>query len=305
MVRNEASYLTEWLHFHFLVGATRIVIYDDGSEDGLEQVVAPFGSRIVLHRLATLPGLDPEFLQKSRRAFLFRKVWAFNHCGREHSQGAGWLAVLDVDEFIFPCNAASAADVGQGFAQRMAIAGAAAVGLRLQCVKFGFNDLNRKLAPGELVTQAHSQRAPYSDIEPEVEAAVRANLTGCKPAWCISVGSHKAMYRLEQAAWARPGIHGPGEGSIMPNMSTAWDRHQGVCCNHYMMRSEEELLEKYSKTHLQSTFAPLAYDDPRRWYRSVQDTLVWQFLPQLQRSMQAAATAAVVPPVLPGARMMQ
>ena len=35
-VRNEAPYIQEWLEFHLLVGATKFVIYDDKSTDGLK-----------------------------------------------------------------------------------------------------------------------------------------------------------------------------------------------------------------------------------------------------------------------------
>lgn len=35
-VRNEAPYIQEWLEFHLLVGATKFVIYNDRSTDGLK-----------------------------------------------------------------------------------------------------------------------------------------------------------------------------------------------------------------------------------------------------------------------------
>jgi hypothetical protein len=48
VLRNEARYIPEWVAFHILMGATKMVIYDDNSTDGLREAAAPFGDRVVI-----------------------------------------------------------------------------------------------------------------------------------------------------------------------------------------------------------------------------------------------------------------
>jgi hypothetical protein len=48
VLRNEARYVPEWVAFHLLMGATKIVIYDDNSTDSLGKAVAAFGDSVVI-----------------------------------------------------------------------------------------------------------------------------------------------------------------------------------------------------------------------------------------------------------------
>jgi Tfp pilus assembly protein PilN len=48
VLRNEARYIPEWVAFHLIMGATKIVIYDDNSTDGIREVAAPFGDAVVI-----------------------------------------------------------------------------------------------------------------------------------------------------------------------------------------------------------------------------------------------------------------
>src|SRR5262245_8788071 len=42
IIKNEASYLDEWLEFHQLVGCEHIYLYDNGSSDNTSQVAHPY-----------------------------------------------------------------------------------------------------------------------------------------------------------------------------------------------------------------------------------------------------------------------
>ena len=42
IIKNEASYLAEWLEFHLLVGFEHIYLYDNGSSDNIREVVRCF-----------------------------------------------------------------------------------------------------------------------------------------------------------------------------------------------------------------------------------------------------------------------
>lgn len=57
VLRNEANYLSEWVAFHLLMGATKIVIYDDNSTDALQAAIAPYADAVNIIRLQDVPGV--------------------------------------------------------------------------------------------------------------------------------------------------------------------------------------------------------------------------------------------------------
>jgi hypothetical protein len=87
-IRNEATYLREWIEFHRLVGVSRFYLYSHWSTDEYQRVLAPYIAEgiVRLHRwwgYRAHPGV--------RR-----------HCLRTYSDDARWIAFLDADEFLFP-----------------------------------------------------------------------------------------------------------------------------------------------------------------------------------------------------------
>src|SRR5919204_208118 len=54
--RDEAPYLREWIEFHGLVGVQRFFLYDDGSTDHHDEVLAPYieDGTVVRHDSAVL-----------------------------------------------------------------------------------------------------------------------------------------------------------------------------------------------------------------------------------------------------------
>ena len=85
--KDHASYLREWVEFHLLVGIERFYLYDNGSSDDHEEVLAPYVEEgiVVPH---DWPGLT-------------RRHAAFDHCVETYRDEARWIAFFDVDEFLF------------------------------------------------------------------------------------------------------------------------------------------------------------------------------------------------------------
>ena len=85
--RDEAPYLAEWIEFHRLVGAERFFLYDNGSTDGHDSVLAPYVAEgaAVVHDWPRHPG------QQS----------AYDHCLARYGGESRWIAFLDLDEFLF------------------------------------------------------------------------------------------------------------------------------------------------------------------------------------------------------------
>src|SRR5688572_3400335 len=91
VIRNERPYLREWLFFQKLVGAGLVLLYDNGSTDGFEEEIADL---VRSGFVQILPW--PNFSKKTN----FQSL-AIAH-GIAFMRGRSkWLAILDVDEFLF------------------------------------------------------------------------------------------------------------------------------------------------------------------------------------------------------------
>jgi Glycosyltransferase family 92 len=85
--KNEAEYLREWLEFHMLVGAERFYLYDNGSDDGSLDVLAPYLEleSVVVTSWLESPG----------------QLGAYSHCVNTYADDAFWIAFIDIDQFFY------------------------------------------------------------------------------------------------------------------------------------------------------------------------------------------------------------
>jgi len=94
--RDEAAYLTEWIAFHRLVGVDHFILYDNGSSDDPEAVLAPFRAEGIV----TLVPWPIPFHEKAAQR-------AYADCLERVRGRARWLTCLDIDEFLFASGQAS------------------------------------------------------------------------------------------------------------------------------------------------------------------------------------------------------
>jgi hypothetical protein len=85
--RDEAPYLAEWTEFHLLVGFEHLFLYNNLSEDGFADVLAPYlaDGRVTLTDWPAYPG----------------QITAYEDCIARHGEGWRWMAFVDIDEFVF------------------------------------------------------------------------------------------------------------------------------------------------------------------------------------------------------------
>jgi hypothetical protein len=86
--RDEAPYLREWIEFHRLVGVERFFLYDNLSVDDHMTVLEPYIERGIVH-LEDWPMTEGA------------QIPAYEHCIREHAAESRWIAIIDIDEFLF------------------------------------------------------------------------------------------------------------------------------------------------------------------------------------------------------------
>ncbi|KAJ6827699.1 glycosyltransferase family 92 protein-like isoform X1 [Iris pallida] len=89
MVRNQARFLREWVAYHSRIGVERWFIYDNNSDDNIEEVVDSMSSVVNLHEWPWI---------KTQEA-------GFAHCALRAKGSCEWVGFIDVDEFLhFPTN---------------------------------------------------------------------------------------------------------------------------------------------------------------------------------------------------------
>lgn len=94
--RDEAPYLKEWLEFHKGVGIQHFYLYNNLSKDQYREVLAPYikNGEVELfdwkHTYTNVKEWSP--IQRD----------AYNDAIKKASGKAKWLAILDLDEFLFP-----------------------------------------------------------------------------------------------------------------------------------------------------------------------------------------------------------
>jgi len=88
--RDEAAYLAEWVAFHRAVGVERFFLYDNGSVDAPERVLAP---HLADGSVTVEPWPIPFHRHAAKQAYAHALERARGH--------VRWLACIDVDEFLF------------------------------------------------------------------------------------------------------------------------------------------------------------------------------------------------------------
>ncbi|XP_054810006.1 glycosyltransferase family 92 protein RCOM_0530710-like [Prosopis cineraria] len=88
MVWNQASALKEWIMYHSWLGVERWFIYDNNSDDDIENVI---------------DDLNLEGYNVSRMIWPWIKTQeaGFSHCALRSKQECNWVGFFDVDEFFF------------------------------------------------------------------------------------------------------------------------------------------------------------------------------------------------------------
>jgi hypothetical protein len=85
--KDEGKYLGEWIAFHRSVGVGHFYLYDNGSTDNFQEVLAEhIRSGLVTYiNWPEYPG----------------QVSAYRDCAKRFSGQARWIAFIDIDEFLF------------------------------------------------------------------------------------------------------------------------------------------------------------------------------------------------------------
>lgn len=92
--QDEADYLKEWIEFHKLVGVQHFYLYDNESTDHFQEVLSPYIESGEVELFYYPGGKQGDWTPT--------QLNAYNHCLKHCKGKTRWLAVIDIDEFLFP-----------------------------------------------------------------------------------------------------------------------------------------------------------------------------------------------------------
>lgn len=215
IIRNEASYLREWLDYHIAAGISHFYLYDNGSTDCTQQLLHPYVEQgYVTCRF--FPGKGAQML-------------AYNDALQRYRFAARYLVLIDADEFIYPLNGRSIPQCVQEILSRYPRAGGLTMNWRI------FGSAGEKLADlSRGVLDRFCWRAP-DDFGPNqhVKSIINPRRVRYVP------NPHYAMYLYGACAVDE-------RGTMIPAYRNEDHPLQRICVNHYFTKSEQEWITRRS-----------------------------------------------------------
>lgn len=251
--REEAPFLDEWLSFHRGVGATHFYLYNNFSTDNFRAVLAPWIAR----GMVTLIDWPVAVGQLA----------AYRHCLRRARRECRWLALIDVDEFLFSPLSTNICAILDRYADLP--------GLCVWELFFGAN--GHVTRPALPVTAAYLRRAPLSHA---------SGKTIANPRLIYKIGFHQCKY------WRGADLD-TSRTPVVPGRTPVLDV---LRINHYWSRSLADLDVKISRGDASSS-GPRARDWHLWFERSLNAERDDSILPVAQAI--AAARADGLPSTIP------
>ncbi|MCL7028971.1 hypothetical protein MKW94_025428 [Papaver nudicaule] len=150
MVYNVSKFLREWVIYHSKLGIDKFILYDNGSEDGLQDFV---------NKLKGDYNVDIEVIfwpwPKTQEA-------GFSHSAIHSRESCTWMMYADVDEFVFSWKWVNSSEPSSDMLRSLLPTNTSSLPseeigqLMIFCYEFGPSD--QKVHPVEGVTQGYTYR---------------------------------------------------------------------------------------------------------------------------------------------------
>ena len=255
--RDEGPYIAEWVTFHRLMGVERFYLYDNNSDDDWREQIAPEIETGVVEAI--------DWPKKQAKA----QQTACIDCLKRHRSDARWIALLDLDEFLFSPSGDPLPVAMRRFSDWPGVL----AGWRT----YGTNGFVTK--PAGLVTESYLRRAPDDFPQGPSTKAIVDPLMTVKRIVTTHVAQHytrRGPFRYADTVCE--------DGSPLPERSGAVIPVQWLRINHYRSKSEEEAATKKRRGRPLPGVALFEGGlDPE--YNAIQDDTLLRYIPQLQKAL--------------------
>jgi GT2 family glycosyltransferase len=252
--RNEAPYLREWIEFHRMMGVERFHLYENRSSDAWRPVLEPYIAEGIVD-LKNWPMNGAAQLPAYRDCFL-----------RLNGQKR-WLAVIDIDEFLFSPKFPT---VPEALATLPAHWGAVGV----HWIIFGAS--GREEFSPEPVIERFTWRPPES----------------------FHVNSHiKSVIRMDRQVMARGDAHYfqvqggtfDEKGGALSSARPPRNESSLLRIHHYCTKSRQEYYDRIALGRVDGAGSVQKSVFEERQERAFDDRTAWMFLPELKRRLGVRA----------------
>lgn len=211
IAKNEGPYFKEWIDWHLSKGVEKFYIYDNGSTDCTREVLQPYiESEVVEYRY--FPGSKMQLA-------------AYDDCLERHRLDTRWIAIIDLDEFIFPVKDRSIPDFLSRFGDAPVV--------EINWLVYGSGGA-RKKAPGDVMQRFKYHSLPGHILNRHVKSIVN-------PRMVFSVIGCHEVARISGKAYDSH------ENIIRKNFRDREPQQDVIRINHYAVKSYEEFLQKRSR----------------------------------------------------------
>lgn len=143
IIKDEASYIDEWISFHRLAGFEKIILYDNGSTDGTKDSVSRY----------VTDGILDYYWYPGRQL----QCDVYNDAVNRYMNEIQYIAFIDIDEYLFPCQTG---DTVYGMIDKLMKRDTKAGGCVVNWLCYGSNGYDgRPMIP---VIQAYTRRGEAS-----------------------------------------------------------------------------------------------------------------------------------------------
>ena len=212
IIKNEASYIAEWIEYHLLVGVEKFYIYDNESDDNLRDILEQYIiNGIVKYKY---------YQGKSKQ------IIAYNDVLEIAKKETYWLAIIDCDEFIVPISTYTIPEFLKDFEKY--------VGVEINWVEYGSS--GKKFKEDGLVIDRFKR---HSMLESQVNRHVK---TICNPRAVARIDCvHTAIYFEGKYS---VNANKEENNKFFLDRNAVFDK---IRINHYFTKSYEEYLLKRNR----------------------------------------------------------
>lgn len=261
IMKNEGSYLMEWLEFHKLVGVEKFYLYDNSSTDNTIDVITSYVNReeVIYHYWPEHPG----------------QMSAYSHCLKNYGKSSEWIAFIDLDEFLFPTEADDLKIVLEEFVDYSAVG--------VNWLLFGTSGYETK--PEGLQIENFTLRAPQSHgPNKHVKCIVR-------PSQILRPKNPHVFEYINGSAVTE-------NKELLKGHHSKTHSVKKLCINHYTTRSKEESLAKMQRGRAtKKEKRDINYfENLEIVLNKEQDLTIQRFLPKLKLAIAEAHQIAINQP---------
>ena len=226
IMKNEGSYVKEWLDYHLLAGVEHFFIYDNESHDNIKEILQPYiENGIVTYTFC--PGLR-------------KQIEVYNEAFKSYRFFCRYMAFIDADEFIFPQSNESITEVTDKiFSQESNIGG-----LGIHWIIYGSNNL-------ETADYTKGVLERFTQRSDKLSTSIK-NIVNPRRIEYLDTPHRASLFVGAVSIW----------DDLTKGEHIVSDQ---ILCNHYRLKSREEFLAKTKNASVDAVYGFKNYYSPNRF----------------------------------------